>query len=44
MLSKIDLGLIYFNPQNIAKRMALEYVQTQDEPQETETETQNEEP
>jgi len=33
MLAKIDLGLVYFNPQNIAGRMGLVYKKTKEPPQ-----------
>ncbi len=40
MLSKIDLGLIHFNPDNIAKRMQFQYVEQDEEPAATETDTE----
>ena len=30
MVAKMDLGLIHFNPNNIAKRMAFEYIESEE--------------
>lgn len=43
MISKIDLGLIFFNPDNIAKRMNLQYTETQEIPMESQPAIEEEE-
>lgn len=43
MLSKIDLGLIHFNPANIAKRMDFSYVMPEEEPTEIKVEIEEQE-